>query len=312
MESSRRWGGAGEPITLTVANRLFGQEGFEFLPPFLATLQDTYEAPLKTLDFAGDPKAAARHINEWVEDRTNWRISDLIAPGVLTRLTRLVLVNAVYLKAGWEVPFRPRSTQPRRFHLTADSGVDVPMMREHLCCGYQKFQGFRAVAIPYHGGALHLLILLPDEIDGLASLEKELNGETLMQCAKLEAEVVSLLLPKFRLEPDSVLLKGMLKALGLSSLFDEPKGAANLERMSPRHGDNYLSVGEVVHKTFLSLDENGTEAAAATAVVAVAAGAPKSKVREPEEVRVDHPFLFAIQHRATATCLFLGRVVDPV
>jgi serpin B len=301
--------GAGEPTALTSANRLFGQEGFEFLPPCLATLQNVYEAPLKTLDFAGDPEGAGRQINEWVEDRTNWRISGLIRPGALDRMTRLVLVNAVFLKARWETPFRSLWTEARRFHLASGTGEDVPTMRQHVCCGLELSEGFKVLTVPYSGGGLHLLIVLPDDIDGLGAIEKQLSEERLQECAKLPQEMVHLFLPKFDFDPPGLSLRGALCDLGMTTAFDLPAGSANFERLAPRVGDNYLSISEVVHQTFLKLDEHGTEAAAATAAVARAGSASWRK--EPVEIHVDRPFLFAIQHRASGACLFLGRVVDP-
>jgi serpin B len=311
-EQSRKYGEPSDDIELRVANRLFGQRGFEFRAPFLDVLKTTYAAPLETLNFRRDPEAARRHINSWVETQTAQKIIDLIPDGGLTEYTRLVLTNALYFKAPWGQPFDRSSTAELPFHIRDVAPQDVPTMRKQFSLPYAKHDGFTAVALPYAGRDLQFLILLPDASDGLAALEKEITPELLAGCATMSPQLVALELPKFKLQPPTLPLGQTLQALGLRTAFDQPRGSANFDRMAPRKPDDYLFIGDVFHKTFLALDEEGTEAAAATAVAmltlsAVEQGSPP----KPIVVRVDHPFLFAIQHCGSGACLFLGRVTDP-
>jgi serpin B len=184
-------------------------------------------------------------------------------------------------------------------------------MRKQYSLPYAKHRGFSAIALPYAGYDLRFLILLPDAPDGLAALEKGITPELLAECATMKPQLVALELPKFKLQPPTVPLGQMLKSLGLKTAFDQPRSSANFDRMAPRRPDDYLFIGEVFHKTFLALDEKGTEAAAATAVAMFAAAAMPGEPPKPIVVKVDHPFLFAIQHSGSGACLFLGRVADP-
>ena len=306
-EQMTKRGVTNDPITLTVANRLFGQSGYDFREPFLALVRDNYGAPFEPLDFVKNPLEATKHINVWVEDQTRQRIRDLIPKGALDRLTRLVLVNAIYLKAPWADEFSQSATQPRPFYVMGGEPVDVPTMTGTRQVGYASRGGFRVVAIPYRGVAIQFLILLPDQVDGLAALEGKLTAGQLSECANLSGQEVILFLPKIKLEPPLMTLGKQLQTLGMRTAFDQPRGSANFDRMAPRRAGEYLYLSEVFHKTFLKLDEKGTEAAAATAVAVRAARASE----RPIEVRIDHPFLFAIQHRPSGACLFLGRVTDP-
>ena len=303
-------GGAVDPIVLTVANRLFGQQGYEFRPTFLDLVKDGYGALLEAMDFVKDAEAERAKINGWVEDQTKKRISDLIPKGGVGRDTRLVLVNAIYLKAPWAKEFSKSATGLQPFHLKPDEAVKVPAMRRTGSMGYAKRDGYQVITVPYVGEEMQLLVLLPDTKDGLAALESKLTPEILASCATPDAAEVDLYLPKFKMEPPVMQLGESLRTLGMTRAFDEPKGSADFDRMAPRRPDDYLSISEVFHKTFLALDEKGTEAAAATAVVMIARASFVEKPK-PVEVRVDRPFLFAIQHRESGACLFVGRLCDP-
>lgn len=309
-EQAQKLGGKVDPITLTMANRLFGQTGYAFREPFLTLVRDNYGAPLEPLDFTRNPSGATKHINAWVEDQTRQRIRNLIPDGALNDLTRLVLVNAIYLKAPWAGEFSVSATRPQTFYLGANNLINVPMMTAQRTMNYARRDGCTVLAIPYRGGDLQFLILLPEKVDGLANLEKKLTARLLADCAALDRKDVILYLPKFKLEPPAMSLGRTLQALGMKNAFDQPQGSANFDRIASRRPDDYLCISEVFHKTFLNLDEKGTEAAAATAVAMVVGSAVREKPK-PVEVRVDHPFLFAIQHRASGACLFLGRVNDP-
>jgi len=174
-----------------------------------------------------------------------------------------------------------------------------------------KRDGFTAVSLPYSGGELQFLVLLPDEVNGLRTIESKLTAGVLAQCAKLETRDVDLSLPKFKFEPPSIALAEKLEALGMKTAFDRPPGSANFDRMAPRRPNDYLYISQVFHKTFIAVDEKGTEAAAATAVAAAVGSAPRPPPPPPIEVKVDRPFLYAIQHVPSGVCLFLGRVTDP-
>jgi len=306
----KQHGVTNDPIMLTVANRLFGQTGYDFRAPFLALVNDSYAAPFEPLDFAGNPAGAAGHINVWVEEQTQRRIRNLIPDDALDKLTRLVLVNAIYLKAPWAEPFQPTATKPGSFHLGNGSIVEVPMMMQRQELAYAKGDGFGVLQLSYDGFQLGFLVFLPDRPNGLASLESKLTSGMLAgQALKWEKRDVTLYLPRFKLEPPVLPLSKQLQALGMKSAFDQPLHSVNFERIAPRRLNDYLYISEVYHKTFLNLDEQGTEAAAATAIYVSTTSFHEPP--KPIEVRVDHPFLFAIQHRPNGACLFLGRVCDP-
>jgi serine protease inhibitor len=311
VKDARRFGGPSEPITLAIANRLFAQKGYDFRQAFLSLVKQNYGAAFEPIDFKADASGATQHINKWVADQTRNRIRDLIPGGALNETTRLVLANALYLKASWADPFAEKATKPEPFHIRGSEPVDVPMMRKmdrHF--GYAKREGFTAVSLPYTGNDLQFLVLLPDEVNGLRTLESKLTAEMLAECAKLETRDVDLHLPKFKIELPTIALATNFEALGMKTAFDQPRGSANFDRMAPRKSNDYLYISQVFHKTFIAVDEKGTEAAAATAVAMMARSA---MIQRPPavEVKVDRPFLYAIQHVPSGVCLFLGRVTDP-
>jgi serpin B len=310
-ERSKESGGQGSPLELRVANRLFGQKDFIFKRPFLDLVRDQYAAPLESVDFEGALETSRLKINAWVEEQTGSKIRDLIGPTDLERATRLVLVNALYFRASWSEPFQKSATQPAPFLLEPGHRVDVPTMALTSRLGYARRDGFQSVTLPYEGGGFQFLILLPDPEVTLAQLESRLTPALLAEAAGSARAKVALFLPKFRIQPPTVDLAEGLKKLGMRTAFDEPRRSANFERMAERKPDEYLFIGKVLHKTFLDLDENGTEAAAATAVGMTKATSMPAPENPPVEVRVDRPFLFAVQHRSSGVCLFLGRVTDP-
>jgi serpin B len=296
---------------LSIANRLYGQAGYAFRAPFLAVVKDNYDAPFEPMDFVKDAAGATQRINGWAQETTRERIRELIPTGVLNGRTRLVLVDAVYLKAPWADEFLQGATRLRPFHLAGGAAADVPTMTHKRSVGYAKRDGFSVIAIPYRDQDLQFLILLPDQVNGLPALEAQLRPRLLAELAQAPYRMgVILLLPKFKLEPPLLALRTELQSLGMRSAFDQPSGSANFERMAPRRADDYLYLAEVFHRAFLEIDERGTEAAAASSAIMATLGMHRE---DPNiiEVRVDHPFVFAIQHRASGACLFLGRFVDP-
>jgi serpin B len=310
-EQSKKHSGPSEPITLSIANHLFAQTGYDFRDAFQALVKKFYGAPFETLDFKKDPEAARAYINKWVADQTRDRIRDLVPSGGIKELTRLVLANAIYLKAPWAWEFNEALTKPKPFHVHGGALIDVPTMEQQKNFGYAKRDGYTAVSIPYSGSELQFVILLPDDVKGLPKLESKLSADLLAQCAKLEHQDVDLEMPKFKFAPPTIPLADNLKALGMKTAFDDPQGSANFDKMSPRRPDKYLAISNVFHKTFIAVNEKGTEAAAATAVVMMELSARFEKPKEPIHLKVDRPFLYAIQHVPSGACLFIGRVTDP-
>ena len=312
-KQSKKFGGPSEPITLHIANRLFAQKGYQFRDAYLSLVKQNFGGAFEPVDFIADPAAATQHINKWVADQTRERIRDLIPLRALDKTTRLVLANALYLKAPWANEFSQNATQPEPFFIHGGGApVDVPMMRKtdkHF--GYARHERFTVVSLAYAGNDLQFLVLLPDEINGLRALESKLTADMLASCAKLEKRDVDLYLPKFKLEPPTITLAEKFKALGMNSAFDKPQGSANFDRMAPRKPNDYLYISQIFHKTFIAVDEKGTEAAAATAVAMMAGSALRSPPPPPIKVKVDRPFVYAIQHTPSGVCLFLGRVTDP-
>lgn len=298
--------GGGEDTALHVANRLFGASGFAFRPAFLDLLKRDFLAPLEELDFKKNPAAAAKAINAWVEEQTAKRIQNLIPADALTRDTTLVLVNALYLKMPWADEFPEGATKGLPFHVGGTAEVDVPTMSRTGSLGYQDLGEFLAVGIPFRGGQFQFLILLPKK-ENAGTLPP---ASVLEKCAGLPRTEVHLLLPKFKLQPPTIALGGVLQSLGVKAAFDIPQGSADFDGIAPKKPDDYLFISDVFHKTFFALDEKGVEAAAATAVVMMRATAMPMK-REPVEVHVDRPFFFAVQHISTGTCLFFGKIIDP-
>lgn len=309
-ERMKQFGQTNDAIALDVANRLFGEKDYDFRPAFLDLLKTSFDAPFQPMDFVHDHTGATKTINDWVADKTKNRIQNLVPAGALNDATRLVLVNALYLKTPWQNPFPESATQPLPFHVRGGEAVNVPTMNIQKNFGYTKTNGVTIVSVPYQGNELQFLIILPDETKGLAALESGLTAGQLSGWANLPGQSVKLFLPKFKMQPPTLALKDALEKLGMTTAFDKPPRSANFDRMAPRKPNDYLCISDVFHKTFISVDEKGTEAAAATAVAMIGARAIMRPV-EPVEVKVDHPFLFAIQHRSTGACLFLGHVVDP-
>src|SRR5205823_342940 len=269
-------------------------------------------AAFEHLDFITDASRATQHTNHWVADQTHDRSRDLIPAEALNKMTRLVLANALYLKAAWADSFSEKATQPEPFHVRGGTPVDVPTMNKRAQFGFAKREGFIAVSLPYVGNDLQFLVLLPDDVNGLRALESKLTASMLAECAKLETrEEVDLHLPKFKFEPPTIALAEKLQVLGMKNAFDIPRGSANFDGIAPRKPNDYLYISNVFHKTFIAVDEKGTEAAAATAVVMMRATAMAGPKPKPIEVRVDRPFVYAIQHVPSGVCLFLGRVTDP-
>jgi len=287
------------PYTLESASRLWGQAGFQLVPECIALMRRSYGAGLVPLDFQGDAEAARKEINDWVSNRTQGRIEDLMPAGSVDSLTRLVITTAVYFKGVWETPFPEAATRPEDFHRRDGSTVSADFMHMKEEARFADLGNALALELPYEGEQLDLLLLLPDDLDRfLAELDsrrlEELSGA-------LQSVEVQIALPRFRFE-SALNLEGTLSALGVTAVFDAER--ADLSGLSDAPD---LYVQSVRHKTFIEVNEEGTEAAGATGISLGVTSAPS----RPNVFRADRPFLFAIRHRSSGAVLFLGRVADP-
>lgn len=309
-------GGIPRSFQLASANRLFAAQQLNMLPAFLELTSRCYNAPAEKLDFAGAVEASRKHINAWVEGQTQEKINDLIQAGQLQPVTQLVLVNAVYFKADWLMPFTKEATHDRAFFPAVDKQVQAPMMRRTASYRYYEEEGkYQAVELDYKGNEVTMLILLPAQKDGLAGLEDVLTSAKLTACIEgLKPVDVALTLPKFKFSWGTKDIVGSLKQLGMVLAFDPYKadfsGIVKRPDGPPMPGAP-LCISLVLHKAFVEVDEKGTEAAAATAVVMVPGAAPVRERPKPRVFTADHPFFFAIRHKATNAILFAGRVSDP-
>jgi len=308
LELARRGEGArgkdGEGFRLNIVNAIWGQKNFEFLSEFLDLLAKNYGAGLRLLDFVNAPEEARITINNWVSDETEQRIEDLIPQGAIDTLTRLVLTNAIYFNAAWLYPFEEAMTEDGLFYLLDGSEIAVPMMRQRQDWfkNYAEGYGYQAVELLYDGGELSMVILLPDA-GHFEEFEEALDAERMSAIIeRLEPRQVALTMPKFEFESDFS-LKETLAAMGMPVAF-----SANDADFSGMADNPDLYIHDVIHKAFVSVDEAGTEAAAATAVVV---GVVSMPVDEPVQVTVDRPFIFLIRDIETGAILFVGRVVNP-
>jgi len=304
IEMSQRGEGAqgkdGEGFRLNIVNAIWGQKDYEFLPDFLDVLAENYGAGLRILDFVHAPEDSRIIINNWVSDQTEGRIEDLIPQGLIDALTRLVLTNAIYFNAAWQYPFNEDATSDASFYLLDGNTVTVPMMNQTESFGYAEGENYQVVELPYDGREISMVIFLPD--DGyFASFEESLNAQRVAEIiGEIENGNIALSMPEFEFESEFSLKKA-LATMGMPVAFSPD---ADFSGMT---GNRELSIADVVHKSFVSVDEAGTEAAAATAVVMKLTAAPVT----PVMVTVDRPFIFLIRDMQTGTVLFVGCVVNP-
>ena len=291
-----------EGCRLHVANALWGDKGFQFRREFLELVETSYGAGLRQVDFRTAVEAARRTINAWVEKETRHKIRDLLKPGVLKPTTRLVLTNAVYFKGDWARRFDEKLTRPAPFWVTAGKKVDLPMMHQTGKFKYAAPDGLQVLELPYAGGDFSMVVLLPRKRDGLGDLEKNLSVENLAKWLKaLRRRKVVVALPRFKATSEFG-LGGVLKSMGMRDAFDA--SAADFSGMTGRRD---LFIQAVVHKAFVEVNEEGTEAAAATGVVV----GLTSVALSPPVFRADHPFLFLIRDRRSGSILFIGRLMNP-
>jgi serine protease inhibitor len=285
-------------IRLRVANSLWPQEGYPLLDEFLALTERFYGVVITPLNY-DEPEVARQRINAWVEERTEGKIEDLIPPGALLAL--LVLVNAIAFKGNWLHRFDEALTQDAPFWLAPGNQIRVPLMQQLGTFGYAQVDDLHILELPYAGDDVSMVVFLPAEIDGLAALEDSLSVENLNRwMGRLRASEVQVYLPRFKMKC-GFRLGARLKAMGMTDAFDD---SADFSRIDSTHS---LYISAVFHQAYVDVNEEGTEAAAATAVVM----APKGIPLPSPTFRADHPFLFLIRERTTGSILFLGRVVNP-
>ena len=287
---------------LSVANALWGQKDYPFLDSFIELNKQFYHAGLENVDFIQETEKSRLKINQWVEEKTQDKIKDLIPQGALDDMTRLVLTNAIYFKGDWASQFDKAQTQDARFYVSPDTTVTAPLMAQKEKFRYARTDTLQLLELPYKGEDLSMLVLLPKEITGLAELEKELTVDNLAKWQKnMYNQEVEVYLPKFKMT-SQFSLNDTLAKMGMSDAFKS--GVADFSGMT---GINNLFISAVVHKAFVEVNEKGTEAAAATGVAIAATSMPAP----PPVFRADHPFVFMIKDNNTGSILFIGRVADP-
>jgi serpin B len=289
---------------LNIANRLFGQQGLNFNPQFLNTTATDYGAPLQQLDFKTNPDGSRQTINQWVADQTNNRIQNLLPFGSVDPSTRLVLTNAIYFNGQWKNKFDTQNTFNQTFYQQTGSQSSVSMMHQQNSFQYAQMPGFQVLQMPYAGDDLSMVMLLPNDRNGLTNLEHSLTDTVWNSTiASLHNTTVVVTMPKFTFD-SSFKLADVLKQMGMTDAFTN----ADFSGMT---SDAPVAINDVIHKAFINVGEEGTEAAAATAVTITTTSAAYDMPSEPQIFTADHPFLFALEDNHSGSILFLGQVTDP-
>lgn len=297
---------AKRPFELAVANGIWSQKGYPWRDEFKQAVRNAFEAELNDADFKTRAEETRLAINKWVEEQTRQKIKDLFAKGVISNLTRMVLANAVYYKGTWETPFQKGATKDAPFLLADGTKKDVPMMVQKSPAGLYETDEFQLLHLPYSGKQTSMLVFLPRKEDGLGELESKLGIDFWSKAvgwARSQGDV-QIHLPKFKVETQYG-LNDTLAKMGMADAFDFEK--ADFSGMVTDMPEGKLAISAVVHKAYCDVNEEGTEAAAATGVVVGVRSAPA----KPKVFKADRPFLFAIHHDPTSTILFLGRVSNP-
>lgn len=292
-----------EGITLSSSNALWIEQTYSLLEEFIHTMEKFYDAHLFQLDFINEYEKSRMRINNWVEEQTHDRIKNLLPPGTITPRTRLVLTNAIYFKGLWARQFNPDATRTMPFWTTPSDTVMVPMMHQKASFNYMENQLLQMLELPYQGKELSMLILLPKERDGLTKLEEMLTANNLSQWQEsMSEQEVDVFLPRFECTKQFN-LNDILIQMGMKDAFSELK--ADFSGMEPKRE---LFISSVMHKAFIEVNEEGSEAAAATAVTMILKAAPPKPI---PIFKADHPFFFLIQDKTTGIILFMGRISEP-
>lgn len=288
--------------TLNVANALWGQKGYGFLQEYLELVRTNYGGQLSEVDFIGAVEPARKTINTWVEKQTKGKIKDLIPAGALDSMTRLVLTNAIYFKGNWARQFEKDRTKDASFILADGQETETAIMNQTAQFGYTETETLQALELPYVDKELSMIILLPKELDGLDKLEEALTSENLSQwLARLYNREVVVSVPKFKVTTQFSMVS-VLQSMGMTDAFS---ASADFSGMN---GKKDLFISAVIHKAYVDVNEEGTEAAAATGVTMKLTSIGPS---ETPVFRADHPFLFLIRDNKSGGILFIGRVMNP-
>jgi serpin B len=295
---------SGIPYQLFMANSLWCQQGYPFRDDFLKIVRDQYDAGLNQVDFVGATEPARQQINDWVAKQTQDKIENLIPRGGIDALTRLVLANAIYFKGHWRMEFDKSQTQAAPFYSNPSQTISVRTMNVQDRFGYTETENLQMLELPYFAEKMSMIVLLPKKVDGLPKLEQSLNAARMDQLlAQMQAREVNVFLPKFKLT-SQFSLADTLHSMGMADAFSPQADFSGISSLPS------LYIGAVLHKAYVDVDEEGTEAAAATAVIAVASAVEPPRP-SPVIFRADHPFLFFIRHDQTGAILFMGRVTSP-
>ena len=287
-----------------LANAIWAQENFSFLPDYLDRVEKYYDAPLTLMDFieTSNREESRKKINHWVEEETNSRIRDLIQPGILDASTRMVLTNAIYFNGGWMFPFDSAATSPSLFHTSTKESIKTDFMHQTRSYPYYEDEEIQAICLPYKNNRMVLMVILPKSIEGWRMISQVINYERFnLVLSGMGTREVQLALPKFRSELQ-INLRQELTSMGMGTAFSRQ---ADLSGMT---GEKNLYVDEVIHKAFIEVNETGTEAAAATAAII---GLKSSLRDDPVRFNADHPFVFFLLDRQTGCIIFTGRLVIP-
>jgi serpin B len=288
---------------LSVADAVWTQQGLAYNPDFLRVLQKDYASELRQSDFVHSFQQARADINKWVAQNTADKIPNLLPDGSVDFTTRMILVNAIYFKGDWATPFEKERTADQPFHLDAQNTVSTPLMFENVSCPASETDDLQIVELPYTGDKLSMVILLPRSVDGMGALEKQLTSEHIDQwIGQLVDQSVNVHIPKFKMAC-SFELADTLKSMGIRDAFNYP--AADFTGMTTAER---LHISAVVHQALIDVNEEGTEAAAATGIDMVAGAAMRQRLMD---FRADHPFIFLIRQQSTGAILFAGRVMNP-
>ena len=287
-------------IQLEIANALWAQAGYPFKQPFLEMLGRNYDAGVQEVDFINAPEPARQAINQWASEKTHDKIKEVVPQGSITPDTRLVLANAIYLNALWQSQFDEAATQDEPFFLLDGSQVQAKMMRQQETFGYASGDGYQAVDLPYWGGQLSMLAIVPDQ-GKFADIESTFDAARFEQIrGSVAPQLVNLGLPRFEFETSTNLSRSC-QEMGMPEAFSDQADFTGM-------ADDSLAITDVLHKAYIKVNEGGTEAAAVTVVVV---GVTSIQIDEPINLTIDRPFLFVLYDHDTGAILFVGRVLNP-
>lgn len=292
--------------TLRMANGLFGRSNYNFNDQYLADTEKYYGAGIQRMNFSGDAEGSRETINDWVAEHTMDKIKDLLPDGTINAMTALVLVNAIYFKAPWNVPFKPRDTEQQPFHVTSKKDIQLDMMNNEAKYSYSQVDELdcRVLELPYAGEKVSMYVFIPNKVNGLRDLEEKLTINNLLESLNpdgYQTEKSKVRLPKFNMT-FTLSLKDLLRQLGLRDVFTQ-----EIADLSEINGKRDLYVSDAAHKAFVDVNEEGTEAAGGTGIVI----GLTSVQQPPPELYADRPFFFIIKEKTTGSVLFMGRYAKP-